>query len=72
MDAAAQQVIDALDGVAYVLDASGAIIAYGRRNWDRFAIANGAPELADPRRVFGTNAVDLCRGEEVAAVPGSR
>ncbi len=39
-----EKLLDAVDGVAYAVDANDRIIAVGRRAWDRFAPENGAPE----------------------------
>src|SRR6476620_2356658 len=40
-----QNVLDAMNGIACAVDAENRIVAIGRRQWDRFAIENGIPEL---------------------------
>ena len=40
-----EKILDAVDGIAYAVDADDRIVAVGRRGWDRFAVENGAPEL---------------------------
>lgn len=56
--------LDAVEGIAYAVDAEHRIVAVGRRRWDRFAVENGAPELrAD--RVIGRSLFDFVSGSEV-------
>jgi hypothetical protein len=50
----AQALLDAIDGVAYVADRRGIIRAIGTAAWERFATANGSPELTADR-VIGTS-----------------
>ncbi len=47
-----------LGEVAYVIDPEGVLIAYGRPQWDRFALTNDAPELARPGAVIGRSIFD--------------
>ena len=63
-----QALLDAIDGVAYLLDLEDRIAAYGRPNWERFARGNDAPELLDPDRVLGRRLFDFVQGEEVRDV----
>lgn len=42
---ATQYLLDAMEGVAWLTDLEGTIIAVGHRNWAAFAADNGAPEL---------------------------
>jgi hypothetical protein len=49
-----QALLDAIDGVAYVVDEPGIIRAIGARAWEHFATANGSPELTADR-VIGTS-----------------
>jgi hypothetical protein len=49
-----QALLDAIDGVAYVVDRRGIIRAIGTQAWERFATANGSPELTADR-VIGTS-----------------
>jgi hypothetical protein len=63
-DSVLEEFLDAVDGIAYAVNAENRIVAVGRRRWDRFAIENGAPELrAD--RVIGRNLFDFISGPEV-------
>jgi hypothetical protein len=39
-----EQLLDAVDGIGYAVDADDRIVAAGRREWSRFSIDNGAPE----------------------------
>lgn len=61
----AQTILDSMDGVAYVVDLSGRIVAYGRKRWDLFAERNGAPELIERDRVVGRQWSDFVAGQEV-------
>ena len=49
-----QALLDAIDGVAYVVDRRGIIRAIGTQSWERFATENGSPELTADR-VIGTS-----------------
>ena len=49
-----QALLEAIDGVAYVVDRRGIIRAIGTQAWERFATANGSPELTADR-VIGTS-----------------
>ncbi|MCK9519220.1 MAG: hypothetical protein M0R74_09405 [Dehalococcoidia bacterium] len=55
--------LDALPGVAYVVDLEGRILACGQGPWREFAEANGAPALADPRVVTGRTLTEFIEGE---------
>jgi len=65
--APAQELLDSLDGTAYVVDAGGAIVAYGRPNWANFASKNGGPAIADPANILGRKLLDFVSGEAVKA-----
>ncbi|MGE3279646.1 MAG: hypothetical protein AB7H90_03700 [Alphaproteobacteria bacterium] len=56
--------LDAVDGIAYAVDAEHRIIAVGRRRWDRFAVESGAPELCADS-VIGRNLFEFVSGPEV-------
>ena len=59
-----EKLLDAVDGIAYAVDAEDRIVAVGRRGWDRFAIENGAPELrADS--VIGRHLFDFVSDPEL-------
>jgi len=59
-----EEFLDAVDGIAYAVDAEHRIIAVGHRRWDRFAVENGAPELrADS--VIGRNLFEFISGPEL-------
>jgi hypothetical protein len=49
--------LDSLDGVSYVVDQTGVILALGRSHWNRFAKANGGKRLT-PSNVTGSNLFD--------------
>jgi hypothetical protein len=64
-----QALLEAIDGVAYVVDRHGIIRAIGTQAWERFATANGSPELTADRvigtslfaGVTGTAVLDACQ-----------
>lgn len=56
-------VLDAMEGVAYVVRSDGRILAYGRRRWDQFAAENKGEALLDPDAVLGRNLFDCMAGE---------
>jgi hypothetical protein len=59
-----ENILDAIDGLAYAVDADNRIIAVGRRRWNRFAVDNGAPELrADS--IIGRNLFELVSGPDM-------
>lgn len=59
-----EDLLDAVDGIAYAVDAQNRIVAVGRRRWDRFAAETGAPELrAD--NVVGRNLFDFVSAPDV-------
>lgn len=57
--------LEAMDGIAYVTRPDGRILAYGRTRWDDFAAANGGEALLDPAAVLGCNLFDCIAGEPV-------
>ncbi|MCC7275011.1 MAG: hypothetical protein IT561_20255 [Alphaproteobacteria bacterium] len=63
----AQAVLDALDGVAYLVAPDGTLLAVGGRTWTPFAEANGAPAL-EPRQVVGRSLFEMIEGTEVRDV----
>lgn len=65
MTEAWMDLLEAMDGIAYVTRPDGRILAYGRRRWDEFAAANGGEALLDPMAVIGRNLFDCIAGEPV-------
>ncbi len=61
----AQTILDAMDGIAYVVDLHGCIVAYGRKRWDLFAERNGAPELIRADSIIGRQLSDFVAGSDV-------
>jgi len=59
------ELLDSLDGIAYVIDADGTIIDYNRDGWDRFAGANDGEELCTKEAIIGRHLLDLVSGEDV-------
>lgn len=53
LDLAAEDVLDALDGIAFVVDRGGRIVTHSRRAWDESCADGNAPELAEPGGVVG-------------------
>lgn len=62
----AAQLLDAIDGVAYVLAVDATILAVGRPSWMDFAAANGADGLT-PEQVVGRPLFAMISGAEVEA-----
>lgn len=60
-----QEWLNCLDGIAYLTDTSGVIVAVGERNWSHFARENGAPALGSPVAAIGCNVLGLTHGEAV-------
>jgi len=60
----AATLLDAMDGVAYLVDPPGRILAVGRRRWTEFATCNGAPDLA-PEKVVGRSLFEMVGEVEV-------
>lgn len=59
------QLIDGMDGIVYMTDAEGTIVAIGTRNWNRFAYENNGAKLVDGRGVIGHSIFDFIEGNEV-------
>ena len=57
--------LDAMEGIAYVVRPDGRILDYGRRRWDQFASENKGEALLDPATVLGRNLFDWITGEAV-------
>ncbi len=55
--------LEALDGVAYVAAVDGTILTTNRRHWIAFANAGGAPELT-PDFVCGRSLFAMIAGED--------
>jgi len=58
-----QALIDALPGIAYVVDLEGRIVTCNPGPWREFAEANGAPGLADVGNVIGRPLTSFIAGE---------
>jgi hypothetical protein len=63
----AADLLDALEGVAYLVRPDGHIAACGPRNWHAFAAANGGAAIAEPDKVIGGNLFDNIEGDDVIA-----
>jgi hypothetical protein len=60
----AQQLLDALEGVAYLTAMDGTILAIGTRGWTEFASDNGAPDLTADS-VIGNSLFATISGDQV-------
>lgn len=60
----AGSLLEALDGVAYVVGLDGRIRACGSGNWERFAIANDGDTL-DPKSLIGLDLLSIVQGDDV-------
>ena len=61
-----QQLLDAVEGVAYAVDREGVILACSRRQWDAFLVRNGGSDGLRAGAVVGRNLFDFIAGEDVA------
>lgn len=61
----ARQLLEAMDGIAYLADLDGIVLAIGSRAWTYFARENGTPGLL-PELTIGRSLFDTIRGSEVA------
>jgi len=59
--------LDAMEGIAYVVRHDGLILGYGRPHWNRFAAENDGAGLLEPEAVVGRNLFDAIAGPEVRA-----
>lgn len=62
-----ESLLDAIDGIAYLADPKGMIVAVGATAWNQFAQDNGAPHLAKPDGVIGRRLHDFIQGDDVVA-----
>ncbi len=60
----AQQLLDAMDGIAYIVGQDGRILAIGSASWNSFAAANDAPGLIADAAI-GTSLFDQMHGADV-------
>jgi hypothetical protein len=63
-DLDAQRLLDAMDGIAYLVDAGGVILAAGSDSWSRFAAENSAPSLT-VETVIGSSLFSQVQGSDV-------
>lgn len=64
MQPTATQLLDAMEGVAYLTDPAGTLIAIGERGWNLFAAENAVPGL-NAQAALGTSVFDAIRGDIV-------
>ena len=62
-----QQLLDSMEGIAYLTDANSVILAVGRPRWNAFARDNGGEALTDGRGVIGYSIFDAVAGDRVRA-----
>jgi hypothetical protein len=62
---AGQDILDVLEGISYLVDLEGRIVALGRTNWNQFATENGAADLLNEKDVIGRKLSDFISGSEV-------
>lgn len=60
----AQQLLEAMDGIAYLTAIDGKILAVSTSSWEEFSTINQAPHLT-PEHVIGKIIFDLFQGEEI-------
>ena len=61
-----QQLLDAVEGVAYAVDREGVILACSRRQWDAFLVRNNGPDALRAGTIVGRNLFDFIAGGDVA------
>jgi hypothetical protein len=61
----AESLLDAMEGVCYVVDSEGVISVVGRPRWRAFAEQNNASRLGAASNVVGRSLLDFVQGEEV-------
>jgi hypothetical protein len=59
--------LDAMEGIVYVVDPDGYVLACGRTAWDRFLVDNGGPSWLRADRVLGRNLFACIAGAEVVS-----
>ena len=62
---AVESLLDAMEGVAYLLDRDGIIVAVGREGWRSFAQDNDTSALAEAAAVVGRPLLSFVQGEAV-------
>lgn len=62
-----QVLLDAMEGVSYIVDRDRRLLCCGRRNWSCFARENGGAGIADPGSVIGRSILDFVGGDDVIA-----
>jgi len=62
---AVESLLDAMEGIAYLIDADGVIAAVGREGWRNFAQDNDTPALAEAAAVVGRPLLSFIKGEAV-------
>jgi hypothetical protein len=61
------ELLDAIDGISYVVDQEFKILAVGRTHWEAFAASNDAPELT-AASVLGRDLLEIVQGNDVRDV----
>lgn len=61
-----ESLLDGLDGIAFVTDGAGTIVAIGQSHWNAFAKANDGENLCDGRGVLGQSVFSFITGEAVS------
>jgi hypothetical protein len=62
---AVESLLDAMEGIAYLVDRHGVIAAVGREGWRSFAQDNDTPALAEAAAVVGRPLLSFIKGEAV-------
>lgn len=62
---AMESLLDAMEGIAYLIDADGIIVAVGREGWRSFAQDNATPAMAEAEAVVGRPLLSFIHGEAV-------
>jgi hypothetical protein len=61
-----QELLDAVEGVAYVVDPEGIILACSKRTWDAFLAQNNGPAALRAGAIIGQNIFAYVSGAQVA------
>lgn len=65
LDTMSQAILDAFEGIAYVVDLNDTVVAIGRRAWSHAATKNGIFGDLPAEEIIGRNLFDFIEGAEV-------
>lgn len=69
MGISAQALLNAMEGITYLVNTNGVIVSINEQAWQSFAVANASPQL-EPSMVVGQDLISFVSGEEVRSLYG--